>query len=90
MNTGYPGATAFQTTHDWLANARVDCRSRHVRVCRINRSGTPTAVAWTSSGAAGRFTVPYYASRQCDARNRCQSATPGAQVRIGRMPIWFG
>ena len=90
MNTGYPGATAFQTTHDWLANATVDCRSRHVRTCRINRAGTPSVVAWTSSGPTGRFTVPYYASRTCNARNVCESATPGTRMVIGRMPRWFG
>lgn len=90
MNTGYPGATAFQTTHDWLANAVVDCRSRHVRICRINRGGVLSLVAWTSSGDTGAFTVPYFASRMCDARNRCEPVVPGTQMRIGRMPHWFG
>jgi len=90
MNTGYPGATAFQTTEDWLVNARVDCRSRHVRVCRINKDGVLSRVAWTSSGFPGRFVVPYFATRMCDARNRCQAVTAGTKVRIGRMPRWFG
>jgi hypothetical protein len=90
MYTGYPGATAFQTTHDWLANAVVDCRSKHVRICRINRGGELSLVAWTSSGDTGAFTVPYFASRMCDARNRCEPVVPGTQMRIGRMPHWFG
>ena len=90
MDTGYPGATAFQTTHDWLANALVDCRSRHVRICRINRGGVLSLVAWTSSGDTGAFTVPYFATRMCDARNRCEAVVPGTQMRIGRMPRWFG
>jgi hypothetical protein len=90
MYTGYPGATAFQTTHDWLANALVDCRNRHVRICRINRAGALSMVAWTSSGSTGAFTVPYYATRTCDARNRCQAIVPGTHMRIGRMPRWFG
>ena len=90
MNTGFPGATAFQVTHDWLADSVVDCRSRHVRVCRINRGGTLSMVGWTSSGRAGVITVPYFATRTCDARNRCQRVEPGTQMRIGRMPRWFG
>lgn len=90
MNTGYPGATAYQATHDWLANAIVDCRSRHVRICRINRNGVLSMVAWTSKGDTGAFTVPYYATRTCDARNRCQAVVPGTHMRIGRMPRWFG
>jgi hypothetical protein len=90
MTTGFPGATAFQTTHDWLSGALVDCRNRHVRVCRINRADVLSRVAWTSRGHAGSFVVPYYATRMCDARNRCQAVTPGTKVRIGRMPHWFG
>jgi hypothetical protein len=90
MNSGYPGATAFQTTHDWLADAVVDCRSRHVRICRINRAGVLSTVAWTSSGASGAFTVPSYATRTCDARGRCQAIAPGAHIRIGLMPRWYG
>jgi hypothetical protein len=90
MTTGYPAATAFQTTHDWLVNAVVDCRSRHVRVCRINRNGVLSMVAWTSSGDTGTLTAPYFATRTCDARNRCEPIAPGTQVRIGRMPRWFG
>lgn len=90
MNTGYPGATAYQVTHDWLANALVDCRSRHVRICRIDRGGVPSMVAWTSTGHAGAFTVPYYATRTCDARNRCQAVVPGTRMQVGRMPRWFG
>lgn len=90
MNPGYPGATAFQTTHDWLANSLVDCRNRHVRICRINRAGTRSMVAWTSSGHSGAFAVPAYATRMCDARNRCQPVIPGTHMRIGRMPRWFG
>ena len=90
MYTGFPGATAFQTTHDWLDNALVDCRNRHVRICRINRGGALSMVAWTSSGDTGAFTVPYYATRTCDARNRCQAVVPGTHMRIGRMPRWFG
>jgi hypothetical protein len=90
MNTGYPGATAFQTTYDWLGGGLVSCRSRHVRICRINRVGHLSMVAWTSSGDSGAFTVPYYATRTCDARNRCQAITPGTHMRIGRMPRWFG
>ena len=90
MNTGFPGATAFQTTHDWLGGALVSCRSRHVRICRINRTGVLSMVAWTSSGHTGAFMVPYYATRTCDARNRCQAIAPGTHMRIGRMPRWFG
>lgn len=90
MNTGYPGSTAFQTTHDWLADSRVNCRDRHVRICRINRMGILSMVAWTSSGHTGAVTVPYYATRTCDARNRCQAIAPGTRLRIGRMPRWFG
>jgi hypothetical protein len=85
-----PGATAFQTTHDWPANALVSCRNRHMRICRINRGGVLSLAAWTSSGDTGAFTVPYYATRMCDARNRCQTVVPGTQMRIGRMPRWFG
>jgi hypothetical protein len=90
MNSGYPGATAFQTTHDWLVNALVDCHNKHVRICRINRNGSLSLVAWTSSGDAGAFTVPYYATRSCDARNRCVAVAPGAHMKIGRLPRWFG
>ena len=90
MNTGYPGATAYQATHGWLANALVDCRSRHVRICRIDRGGVASMVAWTSTGHTGAFTVPYYATRTCDARNRCQAVVPGTRMQIGRMPRWFG
>ncbi|MBI1351751.1 MAG: hypothetical protein GC156_11615 [Actinomycetales bacterium] len=90
MYTGYPGATALQTTESWLSNAIVDCRSRHVRVCRINREGVRSRVAWTSSGRAGSFVVPYYATRMCDARGRCRPVAPGTKVLIGRMPRWFG
>ena len=90
MNTGYPGATAYQATHGWLADALVDCRSKHVRICRIDRGGVLSMVAWTSTGHAGAVTVPYYATRTCDARNRCQAVVPGTRMQIGRMPRWFG
>jgi hypothetical protein len=90
MNTGYPRATAIQTAHDGLTGAVVDCRNRHVQICRINRGGVLSLVAWTSSGDSGAFTVPYYATRMCDVRNRCQAVTAGAHMRIGRMPLWFG
>ena len=90
MNTGYPGATAYQATHGWLADALVDCRSKHVRICRIDRGGVLSMVAWTSTGHTGAFTVPYYATRTCDARNRCQAVVPGTRMHIGRMPRWFG
>jgi hypothetical protein len=90
MNTGYPGASAFQTTPDWLTGAVVDCRNRHVPICRINRGRVLSLVAWTSSGDSGAFTVPYYATSMCDVRNRCQAVTVRARMRIGRMPLWFG
>ncbi|MDI1289430.1 MAG: hypothetical protein PSX37_05705 [bacterium] len=85
----YPGATAFQTTQDWLVGAVVDCRSRHVRICRINRGGVHSLVAWTSAGHAGRITVPSYATRMCTAIKRCSAVDPGSRVRIGRMPVHF-
>jgi len=90
MDSGYPGATAFEVTRNWLSDARVGCRSRHVRVCRVDRSGEQSRVAWTSSGKTGTLIAPYYATRMCNALGRCAAVVPGQRIPVGRMPVWVG
>lgn len=89
MTTGYPGATAFQVTRDWMVGGVADCRDRHVRTCRVTRDGARSLVAWTSSGSPGRVTVPAYATTMCTALNKCSSVRPGSRVLVGRMPVLF-
>ena len=84
-----PAATAFETTVRWLVNATVACTNDPVRVCFVDRAGTPSQVAWTSSGPDRPFTVPAYATRMCTVLNECREVQPGGQVVIGRMPMAF-
>lgn len=90
MFDGSVGATAFQTTRDWVINATVACSSAALRVCTVDRAGVRSQIAWRSSGSAMAYVVPSFATRSCDASGACLPVTPGSTVMIGRMPTWFG
>ena len=87
--TGTTAAVGYQTAYDWIAGAWAGCSTAGgVNTCDLDK-GSPAKVAWTNSGT-GTFTVPAYASKQCNALNQCSPATPGSTVTIGTDPQWFG
>jgi polysaccharide biosynthesis protein PslG len=90
MFNGTVGATAFQTTHDWVTGATVACSNTAIRQCFVDKAGVPSRIVWRSTGVPLAYTVPPFATRQCDALGNCQPAVPGSSVMIGRMPTWFG
>ncbi len=90
MQDGTTGAIGYQTVNKWLAGSYYDCATvSGTNVCQMGDNNNPEAVAWVSSGS-GTYTVPAGATVQCDALNTCTAVTPGTQVTIGNMPLWFG
>lgn len=89
MYSGQPGAAAYQTTYDRVANAWVDCTSGDVNSCAVDKNGVKSQVAWKNTKGTATFVVPTYATRQCDALNNCQAVAPGSKVQVGSMPLWF-
>ncbi len=90
MDAGTPAAVALATVHDWLIGRTAYCRNTHLRSCLLAGPAGLSEVAWTSTGSAATYTVPAFATTQCDAMARCRPVTPGTEVQIGRMPMRFG
>jgi len=88
MSPGTAGAQGFATVQKWLADTQTACTTGAVDICNIT-GRFPAQVAW-SEGAPGAFTVPSFATQECDATGACVPVAPGTPVTIGGMPEWFG
>ena len=90
LQDGTTGAVGYQTVNQWLAGSYYTCGTvSGTNVCQLGNNDNPEAIAWVSQGS-GTYTVPANATVQCDALNNCSAVTPGTQVTIGNMPLWFG
>ena len=92
LQDGTPGAIGYQTVNDWLAGSYYSCSTGSgstPNLCQLGDNNNPEVIAWATQGSA-TYTVPAGVSVQCDALNNCQTVTPGTQVQIGSMPLWFG
>ena len=89
LQDGTTGSIGYQTAYMWMNNSYFSCTKGAVNVCQMGDYTQPDVVVWSNSGS-GTYTVPAYATVQCDAMNRCSTVIAGTSIAIGSMPLWFG